>query len=127
MNTHKIYTGFLRILLLTVYGIFFAVQLTTYFDHSTGSTYRLNNPLFHTSKAVKYISDGFSNSDAAGKKLTIRLNKKFYPQSAVLYTMFVSRIPAFVFTKQSTYNSNNPFVESDFLSDHSLRGPPVTV
>ncbi len=127
MNTHKIYTSFLRMILLTVYGIFFTVQLTTYFDHGTGSTYRLNNPLFHTSKAVKHIADGFSNSDKAGTKLTIRLNKKFYPQSAVLYTAFVSKAPVFSFTKKSTYTNSNPFADFNFLSDHSLRGPPIAV
>jgi hypothetical protein len=126
MSTYKIHTCILRILLLTMYGIFFAVQLTTYFDHSTGSTYRLNSEVLHTSKQLKHTPDGFSNNDASGKKLTIRLNKKFYPQSAVLYTMFVSKIPVAPFTKKVGNTCIHPFVESAFLSDHTLRGPPVS-
>ncbi|MES2371553.1 MAG: hypothetical protein V4557_03170 [Bacteroidota bacterium] len=122
-NTIRIF--FSRILLLIVYGIFFTVQLTAYFDHRTRTTYRLNSEVFHGVKTVNHLTDGLTNSDAAGKKLTIRLNKKFYPQSTVLYAIFASRTPAFFFTKQLTYTCIHPFVDDVFLSDHSLRGPPV--
>jgi hypothetical protein len=125
MITKKIHAGLLRILLLVMYGIFFTVQLTTYFDHRTGSTYRLNNQVFHTSKAIKQPTDGFLSGDSKGKKLTIRLNKKFHPQSALLYAMFVSKAPAFSFTKQPPGICDNPFIGATFLSDHSLRGPPA--
>lgn len=125
MPANKIHSFFSRILLLSVYVIFFTVQLTAYFDHRTGTTYRLNSDVFHAGKTVKPIADGLSNSDAAGTKITIRLNKKFYPQSAVLYAMFVSKTPAFSFTKLSTCSCIHPFVDAVTLSDHSLRGPPV--
>lgn len=125
MPANKIHSFFSRMLLLVVYGIFFAIQLSAYFDHTTGTTYRLNSDVFHTGKTVKPIADGFSNSDATSKKLAVRLNKKFYAQSAVLYAMFVSKTPALSFTKLSTYSCIHPFVDAVTLSDHSLRGPPV--
>lgn len=121
----KIQSFFSRTLLLVVYSIFFTIQLTAYFDHRTGTTYRLSSDVFHETKTVNHTADGLSNSDAPGKKLTIRLNKKFYPQSAVLYAMFVSKTPTFSCTKQSTYTCIHPFVDDVLLSDHSLRGPPL--
>ncbi|MEO8172181.1 MAG: hypothetical protein ABI581_03825 [Sediminibacterium sp.] len=126
ISQYKIRRFFCRMSLLVVYGIFFAVQSTAYFDHKTGHTYRLDSDAFNTVKTVKHIQDGFSNGNSAEKKLTIRLNKKFQGQSAVLYGMFASRPNVHDFTKQPTRTYFDPLDATAFLTEHSLRGPPVT-
>ncbi|MES2329516.1 MAG: hypothetical protein V4539_07935 [Bacteroidota bacterium] len=111
--------------LLAVYAVFFTVQLTSYFDHRSGSTYRLSSDAFHAPKPVKQVAHGFSNSDAAGKKISIRLNKKFQPQSAVLYTEHLSASESSLFAKQLSISYSAPFTTTFFLLNHSLRGPPA--
>jgi hypothetical protein len=125
MAANKINTAFSRILLLAVYGVFFMVQSTAYFDHNTGHTYRLGTDVFNEAKIVKYQPDGFSNGNSPAKKLAIRLNKKFQAQSAILYAMFASKTPVADFIKQPSPVYFDPLDTAAFLLEHSLRGPPV--
>jgi hypothetical protein len=87
--------------------------------------YRLNSDVFRTTKTIKQVPYGFSDTDQSAKKALARLTKKFHPQSAVLYAAVVAKKPVFFYRKNTRDNYAHPFTTPVSLLNHSLRGPPV--
>lgn len=114
----------LRLLFLTVYGAFFIVQLGfnvgTTVPHAT--LHYLSGSQANNSKGKCVVSTKTSD----GKKVNIRLNKRFEPASvsAGIYTL---PVPKPILLKKAAFGKPADYLLISSILVDSLRGPPVVI
>jgi hypothetical protein len=124
MNSKRqnILSCFTKAIVLPLYVSFFIVQLFFNFDIANHSS---NNPFFAPYKITTHRSSSVDKTNK-GKSVqqTIRLNKRFEPQTVPAYNNIVIKSPVDYLDKNN-YVSYAAFIPASFLLPQSFRGPPV--
>jgi hypothetical protein len=128
MNAKKQYLFFClgKLPLLVLYISFFTVQLFFNFDIATAQPANGTSVSFHqNSKGKNNLSVVRKAGFPSDKKVTIRLNKRYQPRTAITCSpLIVQPIICLISSKLHVHYSAG-FIPSSIPPAHSLRGPPV--
>lgn len=114
-----------KTIILVLYVSFFIVQLFFNFDITNNSR---NATFFslHKNVAAEHRLSIVTKADTAkGKRQTVRLNKRFKPNTILAYTLFDIKSPACYLETKSFVFDRGIFIPSSFLLPQFFRGPPV--
>lgn len=117
---HSIKNTLAKLPIVLLYACFFLVQSTFNYDIAN-----LNNGQHFSESKANVVSAHLNKSaENNDKKINIRLNKRFQPESfAVDPIIFIQSPDSYLFTKiLASYH--NPFIPAYNFAVNTLRGPP---
>ena len=126
LKQHKIFFKFSKISLLLLYIPFFVVQ--GFFNFDTPFSYK-QTPTVTIGKQVagKKATPSFHSDKANNKERSIRLNKRFQPESAPVILPPISKEAIYLVKANIFYTYPDPLLLSSHLLANKLRGPPAVV
>jgi hypothetical protein len=111
----------LRVVILTVYIVFFTVQI--FFNFASGKNVFSSNHLY-SSVAIAKTAHISQNPKTSSHLLGFRLNKHFQPQSLPSGLFSIVKIPIVYVAVKNIPAHSVDFKSSPFYLTSSLRGPP---
>lgn len=115
-----------KIAMLLLYIPFFVVHGYFNLDNLSGSKVENSKPGYKkTAISHRQYTLNSSANKNNGKQATIRLNKRFQPETAPAIENFYFEIPVVFLVINSSCNYANPFRTLPHLYTGILRGPPA--
>lgn len=118
---------FHRCTVILLYLCFFAVQFSANYNYATQYS-RGSSSENYSAKHSNQLQAISKTEKGEGKKLHIRLNKRFAPSSALHCEVFVSvKTNNYTIVKKEAAIYVAPYIPSSHLQVKALRGPPIIV
>jgi hypothetical protein len=116
-----------KISVLLLYIPFFVVQVFYNFDTSRQPGSDLASPHYNNINAGQHNIAFSHTNKSQEKKLNIRLNKRFHPESAPCCTSVAIDVPVYFSSAILLSGYASPSLSSSSQLTWSLRGPPAIV
>jgi hypothetical protein len=109
-------------MIITVYSIFFAVQI--FFNFASGKNI-ISSPAPHAFAAVSKVKQVSSNPKSACHRMGFRLNKHFHPKPLPSGIFYLNALPVYFIDKEKVPFYSVAYTSSPFCCSSQLRGPPA--
>ncbi|MBC7686688.1 MAG: hypothetical protein H7211_00755 [Aquabacterium sp.] len=126
LKQQKIFFKFSKISLLLLYIPFFIVQ--GFFNLDTPFSYKQTSCVtIGIQVAGKKATPSFHSDKANNKEGSIRLNKRFQPESSPIIVPPIFEVAVYFVKANLFYTYPYPLLPSSHLLANKLRGPPAVV
>ena len=112
----------IKAIVITVYSIFFAVQI--FFNFASGKNIATSN-VSHSTACVSKTKQVTKTPKSGSHQMGFRLNKHFHPKSLPSGIFSLPSLPVCFIDKEKIRSCAVAFISSPFCSSRQLRGPPV--